>query len=216
MSVDLLNDIIKSISVFSVFPIVILGLIFFYRKKNRLVQLITVLSIVSIGSDFLGKWAAKEFHNNMPVFHFYSFFQSIIFFSIFGNVLNWTKKNQAVVIGIYSTLYIANSIFFEHFLTYNSNARIIQTIIFILCSFLYFFKVYQKEDIHLDLIKSLEFWTISGILIYQSGAFYTFLYSLEILRTPEDSLFGSWIIHNLANTTKNFLFFIGLWTLKNE
>ena len=215
MNVNLINDFIKSISVLSILPTLILGLILISRKRNYVVLLISILAITSIISDLLGRWAAKEFHNNMPVFHFYSFVQSIIFFLIFGYALNWTKRKQIIIVGIYSVLYISNSFFLETFTTYNSNARIIQTLIFITCSFWFFFRVYQKEEIQSDLIKDIEFWTISGILIYQSGSFYTFLYSLQILQTPENSLFGSWIIHNSANTVKNILFFIGLWTQRS-
>jgi len=169
---------------------------------------IVALLIASFLSDQFALWLARTYQNSMPASHLYGFLHAVILFWFFCQVIPESKKLVIVIGASYLVLYVLNSAFNETIFTYNSLAKVVQNLTFISVAFWYFFDVYRSEDIP-SLEKSGIFWAVVAIFIYHSGALFTHLLSSKILNTG--GFFGSWVIHNLFNITKNLLFGMALW-----
>lgn len=180
------------------------------KKLDQRLLPIFLLVLASFLADQAGKWAAQEFQNNMPVLHAYSFTQAALLFWFFKNVLKEQKEFILASAIVYLTYFIINSIWIESILTFNQTARIIQNVLFLILTIFYFYNYYEKEST-LSPEKDAIFWTVVGIFTYYSGTLFTYILSTKILSTSNDTLFGGWIIHNLANTLKNLIFCIALW-----
>ena len=187
-----------------------IGLTLHIRKKfvSNYVPIIW-LALSSLFCDLLSLYLRVEIRNTMPAFHLYGLLHGICLIWFFS--LNISRSRAVVWIGgVYLLFYVINSAHFEHILTYNAMAKVIQNFLFVAMSFWYFFDLYRLES-KLELESHGIFWIVVGILLYHSGAFFTSLFSAKILSTDDGRLFSTWIVHNLSNLTKNILFLVGLW-----
>jgi hypothetical protein len=190
--------------------IILMGWSLHYRKKytNHYLPIIW-LTMASLFCNLLALYMREEIKNNMPVFHLYGLLHGTCLLWFF--YLNLNKSKAVLWIGgVYLFLYIINSAHFESIWTYNVMAKVTQNALFLGMSFWYFFFLYKSESLD-ELESNGIFWIVVGILFYHAGAFFSSLFAAKILSIEDGSLFGSWVIHNIASLMKDILFFVGLW-----
>ncbi len=171
-----------------------------FRKGSltRGIKPIFVLIILSLISDIISIYLAKQYGNNMPWFHTYQvlegFILTLYFFNLFG------RKRYWLFIGfLFIGFLVINSIFIGSIFTFNTRGTSVSAIYFIINCLIYYHTIYSSEK-HFFIEKSAHFWIVTGILVYYSGSFFTFL-SYETFQT--------WMFHNMANTLKNILLSFG-------
>jgi hypothetical protein len=189
-------------SIFS--PLIPIALLF-NKKYDGPIRL---LVIVSFTSDIVSAFLIRG--NNHIFLAWYGLVEMLILFSFYYKVLN-TKKWIPYLTIAFSTFYLVNSFYLvnDAFNSISRSAECLIMIFLILKLFHQFFK--QEEDIFIE--QSPLFWVNVGLLIYFSGAFFTFIFSEYILDPREVPL---WRLHNSANFLKNILIAIGLWKVRTR
>jgi hypothetical protein len=196
-----LDNILRLCSIFS--PLVPLLIVVLRRKKLARYQAVIVIFVtVSFLTDLFSTYIMRG--GNYYLLHGYGLLESAILIYFYYLVLKESKKVTAIVGAAFLAFYVVNSLTWEYrvFNTYGSTMECLLMIGFAMALFFQFYK--EEEDIFID--QSPLFWMNIGILVYFSGAFFSFILSREILSGPM-----TWMLHNLCNVLKNLLFAIALW-----
>ncbi len=184
----------------------ILPLLFIVQKeKKKYLKIIIFFFLISFFTDLIATFLIRG--SNYNFLHVYGLLETIILIWFYKTVLVKGKK-WIVLIGIvFSLFYIYDSIWVE-LNQFNTIARSVESFIMIVLSLTLFYQFFRNED-DIFLEKSPLFWINIGILIYFSGALFSFVMSSVILSTKL-----SWIFHNISNVLKNVFIAIGLWRAK--
>ena len=208
----MINSVFIYLSIGSVLLPITIG---FYCNisKNQLTKYIFIYVVIAFISDIASFVLAKNHINNMFIFHIWGALQALLLTLFYRKILA-NFSHFITVVGIaYLLYYIINSSLIESIAKYNNVAMSVQAILMIMLSLLYFYKTYKEEtSIFIDRIP--EFWIVIGVLIYFSGALFSFLLATDILAQLSNRFYNSWILHNTANIIKNILFAIGLWKVR--
>jgi hypothetical protein len=107
---------------------------------------------------------------------------------------------------------LVNPFVWEPLNTYNSISRSLESILLIVYSSLYFYKIYQEEKIE-QLEKQPEFWCVAGIVIYLAMGLFTHLLADFILSYDADkeTLMTSYSFVHASNIIKNLMIASGIW-----
>lgn len=161
----------------------------------------------------LGFWFASR--NNMPLLHLYvaAGFACLAWF--YGSVLKGFI--DAVIIWSVTILFLLftliNSLFFQPFLTFNSNALTAESVLIIilaLFTYIFFLNDIVREKSGKD-IKSLT-WINSGLFIYYSSTLLIFYFGATINQVfSKDLSQYTWIFHSFFSVVMYIFFCIGLW-----
>jgi len=120
------------------------------------------------------------------------------------------KSNKKVLLLLLSALYaILFSIeFFSDtlFSEFPISLTIVHKGSFILLCLLFFWDLFKNSD-ELNIVRLPSFWIASGILIYNSATFFTYLFSNFIIFNEDSDNFDMWTI-NLVLNLVNYLFMI--------
>lgn len=184
----------------------IMPLVFARKWKNKYLVSITLFVIVSFSADLISLTILYG-KVNYSFLILYGLLESLILFWFFHCVLDNGKKWLVYLGIIFSLFYIYDSIWIEPN-QFNTIGRSVESLIMIVLSLALFYQFFRKED-DIFLEKSPLFWINIGILIYFSGALFSFVMSSIILSTKL-----SWIFHNISNILKNIFIAIGLWRAK--
>lgn len=177
------------------------------KEQTRIGCLILVLVLISLGSDMLSYISAVIFHNNYWVLHIYHILEIMILSLFYFYFLR--SKTHLYFWMIFLCIYLFDVIFVSNIIEMNSVLIAVESLLFILYGVLGYFRLF-KEEVHLFLDKSPEFWFNTAIITYFSGALFSWS-MFHYLHQPDGSGAGTWAFHNIANILKNILFAIGLW-----
>ena len=182
------------------------GLIVFKRLDIEGKKILAFFAIFII-IEFVITWLGFHKINNMPMFSIfelleYGFFAYLFYTNI--KDLRW-KKFIKYASFFYFTFAIFVLIFIRSIYEFNSETRVVESLLLVLFALLYFnelSKALQTEQISINKIPM--FWMIIGILFYFMSNFFLFLFYNEISKiTPT-----LWAIHSVVNTATNFLFML--------
>ena len=180
-----------------------------WNKLNKELKILTWILIVSLIIDSLSLVLLKFSINTLPMGNAYLLAQFTLLFWIFTMQFR-TKKVFIIIYFGFVFFYIINLSFIQSFLIFNSNSNVVASLILMLLSLLYFYKLLNElPSIHIHQLPML--WISFGVLVYYSGTLFTFLASNYFFQLTDEESVMVWILHNLLNITKNFLFAIGLW-----
>ncbi|MGW8122639.1 hypothetical protein ACV07N_08250 [Roseivirga echinicomitans] len=171
------------------------------RGYNRSLRIIILFIAASFLTDLTSAFLIRG--NNYIFLHGYGLLEALILFWFFNTVIKNQKWIPFLAIA-FSVFYLINSIWFE-WGVFNTIGRSVECLIMIFLSLRLFYQFFQlEEDIFID--RSPTFWITIGILVYFSGAFFTFTLSKYILTDVP-----LWVLHNISNVLKNIFLAIGLW-----
>lgn len=189
----------------SVFSPLIPLLFLLKGKYNGSLRIIILFISLSFLTDLVSVFL---FGNNYTVLHLYGLLEALTLFWFFNTVIKSQKWISFLTLA-YSVFYLINSIWFE-WGVFNTIGRSVECLIMIFLSLRLFYQFYKlEEDIFID--RSPIFWITIGILVYFSGAFFTFTLSKYILTDAP-----LWILHNTSNVLKNVFLAIGLWKVSKK
>lgn len=200
---DNLTETIRQVSTHSgLFPLAICSLQIARGKFGNLVKWIMLIVAFSVFSEHISIIIGKRFGNNMPWFHTYVFVETILILMFLKSIYRH-KKKVIVILGptllIFIPVYTA---LFADVYSFNTTARIIQSLTLIILCLTFFYQLIQHEnEIFID--RYAVFWCVVALLIYFSGSFFSFLLHQTILDKRQSSI---WIYHNVANTAKHLIF----------
>ncbi len=201
-----MENLIMYSSVFSALIPIIIG--FTKRKEQtRIGYLILVLVLISLGSDILSYISAVIFRNNYWVLHIYHILEITILSLFYFYFLK--SKSHLYFWLIILCIYLFDIIIVSNVIEMNSIFLAVESLLFILYGVLGYFTLFKDEE-HLFLDGSPEFWFNTAIITYFSGALFSWS-MFHYLHQPDGSGAGIWAFHNIANILKNILFAIGLW-----
>ena len=147
----------------------------------------------------------------------YTLFEGLSLIAFFLFILEKRESMVIVLLISYVFLFIIDSISFEplqSILSFNPFARSFNSLLMVSLSFLYYFQIYRQEKI-IELDKDPSFYFVSGLLLYFSTSFFTFLFSAEIFELTNDKIETSWFFHSISNIGKNTLLTIGIWQARH-
>lgn len=174
------------------------------RKYDRTLMLIILFVSLSFASDVISVFLING--TNYAFLHGYGLVEALILLMFYHSTLS--IKKLVPLLGIaFILFYLLNSIYYEYG-GFNTIGRSVECLLIAFLALLLFYKFFkQEEDIFIE--RSPLFWINVGVLIYFSGAFFTFVFSKYILSDQP-----LWILHNVSNILKNIFLAIGLWKVK--
>lgn len=184
-------------------------LAFFSRKntileQRRLGVLVWGSTIISLSAVFMGVILNKP---NLFLLHIYTIFDFVMLTLIFKSVIDSVLFKILLI----SFPFIAalNSIFIEQLRTENVLNRSISAFILMLYALGFFTKTLKEMKI-LRLEVSPLFWISIGVLFYNAGSFFIFLFS-KILTPIHDLWYTYFGIHAIFTILLYIFYTIALW-----
>lgn len=208
----MLDDALMYTSILSPLPGLLIGQRH-WRSYTVLLRIILLVMTLSFVSDIAMITLLFSNAHNLPVANIYGLLEGLLLSYFFYKRLPTFHFFIAIAVVLFVAAYLADTIFITQLIEFNAYSRTFEAAIMIFFSTLFFYTIFQNEtDIFID--KSAEFWVVVGILVYFSGAFFSFLLSTDILSLSPDRFYSSWILHNVSNILKNVIFTAGLWRAK--
>jgi hypothetical protein len=177
-------------------------------KRNFYLYWIIAISLLSLTSDQISLFLARRFGNNMPWFHAYLILEIGAVLILFKKITKYHKLTVSIG-SILLVFMVINTLLFENLMTFQTTNRVVSSFVILLFCISYFYQLFQtKIDMFIE--TSLSFWIVVSLLIYYSGAFFTFLL-FEKMQGD-----GIWIFHNMANIAKYFILGLSLIFVRND
>ncbi len=152
------NLVLLLVSVFAVFH---------FRKMDLASRIICVLIWIASITEVLAWYSAKHFHNNLPVYNIFSYFE-LAFISLYFNysIDTFKKRNLGYYIaGIGTVLGILNMIFFQPITTLNSNFIFVECLCIVSMSLYSFYRLLLVSN-NLYLQNNTHFWVPCVLIFY--------------------------------------------------
>lgn len=189
--------------------------LFIYRKLAKELQVFSWFLFLSAIVEVASKILWFQSRNNMPLLHFYvaaGFFLLALFYQrVLNDFIN--KKIIRVVLIIFLTFTIINSLAIQPLTTFNSYALTLESVLIIILSLSTF--ILMMDDIvrkkRLNIARSLN-WINSGLFIYYLSSLLIFYFGdLITLLSPSHLVKYTWVIHAFFSFIMYCCFFVGLW-----
>ena len=151
--------------------------------------------------------------NNMILFHLLAIVEVVVLYYFYHRII-FNRSPKLLVIAVLILINVANSMFNEGIMEFNSTAWSLDIIFLLSLGLMYLYRVYQDlESVPLD--RSPLFIINTGLLLYFSGSLFTYILGSKILsKESQDFFHNAWIIQSLANIIKNVAISYGLWLAK--
>jgi hypothetical protein len=190
---------------------IIISLIKFKALGPHLKALSFFLYITAI-LEVLSLYCASRGINNFFLFHIHTVFEygclALVYYYLFNSkIIKRVLLGSIVLVAVFA---IADPIFIENIASMNTIPRFINSILLIVLSMLFFYKIFIDMKIF-PLGSHPMFWINTGILIYFSGTLFLFIFSNSLMEQSDQTYWESWIIHSILNILLNLFFAIGLW-----
>lgn len=190
----------------------VIFLIKIFRKKADLKWfIITLVSALFI--QLLAQIFSRTFGNNLPLLHLHTLLE-FIFISLFYREILFKKNRLGLYfpyfIGTVSVIIIANSIFFEPLMGYNSHAKGLSQSLIIIYSILYFFNRISIEVSEKNLVLNQ---LNAAILLYYAGSLFIFGFASFISESSPKVNSYFWDFNALLYLAFQLLVLITTWNL---
>lgn len=172
-----------------------------HRQLAILVWGITTIGILADIISFVFFWP------NLFLLHIYTIFEFILLTLIFKPVLKpLIFKSLLILFPLFAAI---NSIFFERLNSTNVLNRSIGAFILMFYALSFFTKTLKEMKI-IRLEQEPLFWISIGVLFYNAGSFFIFIFSSDL--TPQKELFFTYFgIHAILAILMYIFYTIALW-----
>ncbi|PZR38985.1 MAG: hypothetical protein DI538_08035 [Azospira oryzae] len=209
-----ISKVINQISVIPVFITVIYS-IYIYKSLGKELKSFSWFLIISGIIQFISSalWYART--NNLPLLHIYvavGFFLIAYFYiQVLDEFIN--KKIIWIILLLFLTFSVLNSIFIQPILTFASYSLTVESILIIILSLSTY--IMLLDDIVRDKLKGLSKslnWINSGLFIYYSSNLLIFYFGDTITHTFSKEISRyTWVLHSFFSVIMYCCFFVGLW-----
>ena len=98
----------------------------------------------------------------------------------------------------------------DNFLDGDSYLQVVESVFAIMAIVLWMKNIFISQGTK-SLLKSPQFYFISGLLFYFSGTFFLFLLGDVILKEGNDEFLANWIFNYIFNLILNIFLLVGIW-----
>ena len=148
--------------------------------------------------------------NNLPLLHFYTFFEffflSLFYRSFLSPDEESRRKFNYFIVTICGSI-ILNSLFLQPLTRFNSNVKTLTQIVYIGYAIYYFFKAQSSEEV--VAVYSINLLT-SGILIYYAASLFIFMFGNIMIKLKEVNTI-IWVVNTMLYLGLQLLIFYWLW-----
>jgi len=209
----------ETIIILSHLPILLAALSagWLYKRLDKQRKVFTAFIFLSAVVQFISLAMWFGHNNNLPLLHFYVAAGFVCLCWFYATLLQGFVDGKIIwsVAGIFLVFTTVNSLFFQPFLTFNSNALTVESVLVVilaLFTFVFFLNDIVKETAGRN-IKSLH-WINSGLFIYYSSSLLIFYFGSAITETSAfTKTIGqyAWILHSFFSMVMYTCILIGLW-----
>ncbi len=153
--------------------------------------------------------------NNLPVLHVLVPLRFVLLVFMYKSILSGYVRSwvlDALIVG-FCVFSVVNTIFFDPWNTFNSNAMTLESIILIILSLsTYVFLMDKRMTEHLkNYLRSVELMNSGVFIYYTSSLLLTYFgkYTIQVIN-PELSRY-TWIIHGIFSVIMYYFFWRALW-----
>lgn len=126
--------------------------------------------------------------------------------------LSWKRFSKGIML-LFPAVAILNILFVHSIWEFNSYMRMLESILLVILSLYWFYRVFQDLEIE-KLTEHPMFFINSGVLLYFSGNFFIFTY-YNIMSALDGQIMNEiWHIHSVLNITYNLLYGVALWKMR--
>ncbi len=163
------------------------------RKEQRLVLVLVAITLVSDSITFYLK--VREI-NNLWVYHFFVPIYFLVLVEIYKQELSvlFSGKVFDIFRGLWIAFVIVNSIWFQPLNTFNSNAITTSSLVYIILSLAYFYRL-LKKPLNYRLETTPMFWLNTGVLLYYSGTLVMFILINNFLDEDRPAIINFWALN---------------------
>ena len=150
----------------------------------------------------------------MPIVHLFTFAEFVLIALIYRK--NFKKKSKdylGAFLLIVAVYLLVNPIYPSNLFEFNSWARMIESLVLIILSMLWFIKIFQEMKI-VKLSEHPMFYINSGVLLYFAGNFFIFTYYNLVVNQNQELMSNIWNIHSVLNIVFNILLAIAIWKMR--
>lgn len=149
----------------------------------------------------------------MPAFHLLAGVELVCIFLFYDKIL-YPPNTRRLWLAILVALNLFYLLLWGDLNSFNSITWSMNTVVFIVLGFAYYYQLYQQNETIL-IERHPLFFINAAFLIYASGSFFTYLFGWEILSGPMTDFFhNAWAIQSIATLVKNLILVYGLWLYK--
>ena len=147
----------------------------------------------------------------MFLYHIFTFCESILLILYFRTFFQqrWVRNILLLLLTLFSIFVLLNIKFWEPLTHYPSIPRMIECILMMVFSIIFFMNLFQ-QSIVTNLIEYPHFWLASGLLLYFAGTFFMNLVGQMVLDRKKLG-FDVYDIHSVLNIFLNIIYTIALW-----
>ncbi len=194
------------------------GMVFFsWKRSDTATTIIRILILFTLVLDLFSEYYISELYisktqkNNMFLFHIFTLCEGILLTLYFRSFfhLKWVRNIFNILLISFPILVFINLKFWEPLDHYPSIPRMIECILMMVLSIIFFMNVFQQSTIT-NLIEYPHFWLASGLLLYFAGTFFMNLVGQIVLNTKKLG-FDVYDIHSFLNIFLNIIYTIALW-----
>ncbi len=205
---------LRDISVYSI--LIPLAVFIFARSRKKLpdtVWLLGALLLASGLSDMLCLALYTQFGvNPNTIVSIYLWIQFMLLSGIYYRSFTLPSYKKVIsVIGILFTIFaVVNMFFIQGVDGFNTNSFTISSIIFIIYSVIYFYRLIRElpepyiERMHM-------FWVNTAVFIYFGINLFLFMTVDRLIIKADNQFLLSWGLHNSSNALKNIIFTVAVY-----
>lgn len=198
---------------FSMYSVIIPTIIVFikFRFGNDTQKWISVLVLITLLGEVLLNVLVRYYDNNLPVLHFFTVCQFVLFVLIFEKALIPLFPPvffKSLIIGFLIFAFF-DAFLFNGLKNFNSNSRPLSSFILIFLALSFFYKTLKELKIKY-LEKEPVLWLSIGVILYFSGSLFIFIFT-NYVRNSNEVLLTLWGIHAIFNIVLNLSYSAALW-----
>ena len=197
--------------IFGIIP-VIFYLLLFKRISDKGLRVIVFLLIIGFGADLYSIYLGKIGRANFSTYNLFIIAESLLLFLYFYLILTSTLHRSIIIFItlVYTIVFLGYYFKIDGNKNYLDICAVIENIIVIFLSIVYFFKEISKPD-NLDFQKKSQFWVVCSYLIYSAGTLFLFLY---INTLPKSEQQNDYVLNYIFLIPKSILLSIAMF-MKN-
>jgi hypothetical protein len=186
------------------------------RSVDKSIYLIKILILTNLILNLFNEYYISSYYksdnkNNMFLFHFSTLCECmllILYFRTFFQQKSFKNTLLILLLG-FPIFMLLNLQFWEPITHYPSIPRMVECILIMLLSIIFFMNIFQQSTIT-DLVQYPHFWLASGLLLYFAGTFFMNIVGQMVLDTKKLG-FDVYDIHSFLNIFLNIIYTIVLW-----
>lgn len=190
------------------FQLVLIGFFFLKLIKRKDLRVIGIYVTYSFLSTLILNHLVQKLSNNTFLsFRFFTLIEGLLLTTYLYSLIKGSLSRKLLIIAtLIFVAFVIFDLFKSNSLTFDSLPTVIECIILICFSIVYFFEQLNNPE-NLFLYNSPHFWIVAAILFFFSGSFFAFIYAQNYASSPQIAQTFNSITSYLA-LPENILFLI--------